>query len=127
MHAQITGTVAVAASPSTTCRFGFCRAAATHVVTTRTAIGGRVELLCAPHAQRRHELEQVLNDDLIPALCELVDDHDGSCTPSASGSGDPVLGADEPRFSLTEPGQRAPAMARLFDGGPSVAAVANRS
>lgn len=55
------------ASPSATCGFGLCRQPATRRVETPTAIGGRIELLCATHAQRRGELEQVLADVDIDA------------------------------------------------------------
>jgi hypothetical protein len=47
------------------CGFGLCKQPATRIVTTRAPIGRRVELLCGAHAQRRHELEEVLSDELI--------------------------------------------------------------
>jgi hypothetical protein len=61
IHIRIGETVLLA----DVCRFGLCKQAATRIVTTRSPIGSRVELLCAAHAHRRHELEDVLGDELI--------------------------------------------------------------
>jgi hypothetical protein len=51
--------------PNSTCRFGLCRQPGTRLVTTRTAIGRRVELLCQQHRDRRAAIEQVLDDVAI--------------------------------------------------------------
>jgi hypothetical protein len=39
-----------------------CRQSVTRIVVTRAAAGVRFELLCGRHADRRHQLDQVLQD-----------------------------------------------------------------
>lgn len=74
-----------------TCAFGICRQPPTRRVETKTAIGGRIESLCAAHAQRRHELEPVLSDEPIVRLVDVQELLARSSAPAGGSSTGAIL------------------------------------